>query len=105
MLFMFHVQIVLDKQSLNVHINMESSNELHTDLNFKSEYYKKGGDSIFMKMQFYDVKTRSKVDAEVTDKTTYQVKGQTKYAVKGKTSDGRNLTRFVSKDAFDSVSL
>lgn len=56
-----------------------------------------------MKMQFYDVKTRSKIDAEVTEKTTYQVKGQTKYAVKGKTSDGRNLTRFVSKDAYDSV--
>lgn len=58
-----------------------------------------------MKMQFYDVKTRSKVDAEVTEKTTYQVKGQTKYAVKGKTADGRNLTRFVSKDAYDSVSV
>lgn len=56
-----------------------------------------------MKMQFYDVKTRSKVDAEVTEKTTYQVKGQTKYAVKGQTSDGRNLTRFVSKDVYDSV--
>jgi len=58
-----------------------------------------------MKMQFYDVKTRQKVDAEVTEKTTYQVKGQTKYAVKAKTSDGRNLTRFVSKDAYDSVNV
>ncbi len=58
-----------------------------------------------MKMQFYDVKTRSKVDAEVTEKTTYQVKGQTKYAVKGQTSDGRNLTRFVSKDVYDSVNV
>lgn len=58
-----------------------------------------------MKMQFYDVKTRSKVEAEVTEKTTYPVKGQTKYAVKAKTSDGRNLTRFVSKDVYDSISL
>ncbi len=58
-----------------------------------------------MKMQFYDVKTRTKVDAEVTEKTTYQVKGQTKYAVKGKTSDGRNLTRFVSKSAYDSLGM
>ncbi len=58
-----------------------------------------------MKMQFYDVKTRAKVDAEVTERTTYQVKGQTKYAVKAKTSDGRNLTRFVSKDAYDSVNV
>lgn len=58
-----------------------------------------------MKMQFYDVKTRAKVDAEVTERTTYQVKGQTKYAVKAKTSDGRNLTRFVSKDVYDSVNV
>lgn len=58
-----------------------------------------------MKMQFYDVKTRSKIEAEVTEKTTYQVKGQTKYAVKGKTSDGRNLTRFVSKDIYDSTTV
>lgn len=58
-----------------------------------------------MKMQFYDVKTRAKVDAEVTERTTYQVKGQTKYAVKAKTSDGRNLTRFVSKDDYDSVEV
>lgn len=58
-----------------------------------------------MKMQFYDVKTRAKVDAEVTERTTYQVKGQTKYAVKAKTSDGRNLTRFVSKDDYDSVNV
>ena len=56
-----------------------------------------------MKMQFYDVKTRQKVDAEVTERTTYQVNGQTRYAVKGKTSDGRNLTKFVSKDQYDSV--
>lgn len=56
-----------------------------------------------MKMQFYDVKTRQKIEAEVTEKTTYQVKGQTKYAVKAKTSDGRNLTRFVSKDVYMSM--
>ena len=56
-----------------------------------------------MKMQFYDVKTRKKVDSEVTEKTTYNVNGQTRYAVKGKTSDGRNLTKFVSKDQYDSV--
>ena len=54
-------------------------------------------------MQFYDVKTRKKVDSEVTEKTTYKVNGQTRYAVKGKTSDGRNLTKFVSKDQYDSV--
>lgn len=58
-----------------------------------------------MKMQFYDVKTRQKVDADVAEKVTYQVNGQTRYAVKGKTSDGRNLTKFVSKSQFDSMSI
>ena len=54
-----------------------------------------------MMMEFYDVKTRQKVQTEVVAKTTYQVKGQTRYAVKGRTSDGRNLTKFVSKDTWD----
>lgn len=58
-----------------------------------------------MKMSFYDVKTRQKVDTEVTDKVTYQVKGKTRYAVKGKTSDGRNLTKFVSEADYNSVTL
>ncbi len=58
-----------------------------------------------MQMTFYDVKTRQKVEADVTEKTTYNVNGQTRYAVKGKTSDGRNLTKFVSKDAYDSVTV
>jgi copper(I)-binding protein len=58
-----------------------------------------------MKMMFYDVKTRQKVESEVTEKLTYDVNGQTRYAVKAKTSDGRNLTRFVSKADFDSVQI
>lgn len=56
-----------------------------------------------MKMKFYDVKKRESVETEVVEKTTYQVRGQTRYAVKGKTSDGRNLTRFVNKQVYDSV--
>jgi len=58
-----------------------------------------------MTMTFYDVKTRQKVDAEVTEKATFQVNGSTRYAVKGKTKDGRTLTRFVSKDSFESLSV
>jgi hypothetical protein len=58
-----------------------------------------------MKMKFYDVKKRENVETEVVEKTTYQVRGQTRYAVKGKTSDGRNLTRFVNKEAYDSVNV
>jgi hypothetical protein len=56
-----------------------------------------------MKMMFYDVKTRQKVESEVTERVTFLVNGQTRYAVKGKTSDGRNLTKFVSKADYDSV--
>jgi hypothetical protein len=58
-----------------------------------------------MKMMFYDVKTRQKVESEVTERVTYPVNGQTRYAVKGKTSDGRNLTKFVSKADYDSVQV
>lgn len=56
-------------------------------------------------MKFYDVKNRESIETEVIDKVTYQVRGQTRYAVKGKTADGRNLTRFVNKDVYDSVTL
>jgi len=38
-----------------------------------------GGGDLDMTMEFYDVKTRQKVDTEVVAKTTYQVKGQTRY--------------------------
>lgn len=58
-----------------------------------------------MKMKFYDVKKRENVETDVVEKTTYQVRGQTRYAVKGKTSDGRNLTRFVNKEVYDSVNV
>jgi hypothetical protein len=54
-----------------------------------------------MKMTFYDVKSRKSVDADVTDKQTYKGRSGLRYAVKGKTSDGRNLTRFVSKADYD----
>lgn len=50
-----------------------------------------------MKMKFYDVKKRQSVEAEVTDKKVYTGRSGKRYAVKAKTSDGRNLTRFVSE--------
>jgi uncharacterized protein YpmB len=58
-----------------------------------------------MKETFYDVKLRKKVDAEVTEKVTYGQGGRTRYALRGKTSDGRNLTKFVSKDTWDKISV
>ncbi|HVZ58947.1 MAG TPA: hypothetical protein VG935_04320 [Patescibacteria group bacterium] len=58
-----------------------------------------------MKATFYDVKTRQSVEADVTDKKEYQTNGTTRYALKGRTSDGRNLTKFVSKSDFDSATV
>lgn len=58
-----------------------------------------------MTASFYDVKLRQKVDAPVVEKKEYQVNGQTRYALRGKTSDGRMLTKFVSKADYDSASV
>ena len=62
-------------------------------------------------MQFYDVKTRQKVDVSDSDitKTTYtrttkSGSTQTRYAVRAK-YQGRNLTKFVSKETWDSLDV
>ena len=50
-----------------------------------------------MKASFWDVKNRTKVDAEVKEVVQYD---NGRYAFKAVTADGRSLTRFVSaKDA------
>jgi hypothetical protein len=54
-----------------------------------------------MKAEFYDVKKREKIQAEVTEKVVYGDAGRQRYALKAKTSDGRNLTRFVKKEDWD----
>lgn len=59
-----------------------------------------------MGVEFYDVKTRKKVniDDKNVQKTTFSTKnGQTRYGLRGKTSDGRMLTKFVSKGDWDSL--
>ena len=58
-----------------------------------------------MKAQFYDVKTRKKVDAQVTEKVVYGEKGKERYALRGQTSDGRSLTKFVSKADWDKADV
>jgi hypothetical protein len=61
-----------------------------------------------MAVDFYDVKTRQKVsidDKQIT-KTTFETKnGQTRYGIRGKTSDGRVLTKFVSKADWDTMKV
>jgi len=51
-----------------------------------------------MKAKFWDVKEKKSVETEVIDAVRYEKGG---YAFKGKTKDGRNLTTFVSKEAFE----
>ncbi|MBN2643143.1 MAG: hypothetical protein JXR78_15930 [Victivallales bacterium] len=58
-----------------------------------------------MKHSFYDVKEKTKVDAEITEKVTYGKPGNERYAFKAKTSDGRNLTAFVGKDKWDAAKV
>ncbi len=58
-----------------------------------------------MKASFYDVKEKRKVEAAVTEKQELTVKGKPRYALKGKTSDGRNLTKFVSKADYDKAAV
>jgi len=58
-----------------------------------------------MKATFYDVKERKPVEADVTEKVVYGKPGSERYAIKGKTADGRNLTKFVSKDDWDKMQV
>jgi hypothetical protein len=58
-----------------------------------------------MKHEFYDVKLRKKVKADVTDKVKYGKKGNERYAFKAQTKDGRNLTAFVKKEAWDKAKV
>jgi hypothetical protein len=63
-----------------------------------------------MAIEFYDVKERKKVqidEGSVTKKRytreTKSGKTQERYALRGKTSDGRTLTKFVSKGDWDNL--
>ncbi|MBO5724282.1 MAG: hypothetical protein J6S58_05575 [Lentisphaeria bacterium] len=54
-----------------------------------------------MKYDFYDVKVRKKVSAEITEFKTYGKATQKRYAFKALTKDGRNLTTFVTKETWE----
>jgi len=61
-----------------------------------------------MAIEFYDVKLRKKVNIEEKNvkKTTFETKnGQVRYGLRAKTDDGRNLTKFVSKAAWDELNV
>ena len=52
-----------------------------------------------MKAEFYDVKAKKSVKADVIAKVVIAANGR--FAFKGQTADGRSLTRFVSKADYD----
>ncbi len=54
-----------------------------------------------MKHDFYDVKAKAKVSADVIDCVTFGDAGRKRYAYTGKPKDGRSLTAFVSKDVWE----
>ncbi len=61
-----------------------------------------------MAIEFYDVKTRQKVSLPESSvvKTTFTTKnGQTRYGLRGKTTDGRTLTKFISKSEWEKMNL
>jgi hypothetical protein len=61
-----------------------------------------------MAVEFYDVKLKKKVSIPEGDvrKTTFTTKnGQVRYGLRAKTSDGRNLTKFVSKGDWDKLNV
>jgi len=63
-----------------------------------------------MAVKFYDVKLRKEVHLNESEVKKVEYKRETKdgktqvrYALRGKTSDGRNLTKFVSKADYDKM--
>ena len=61
-----------------------------------------------MAVEFYDVKLKKKVtvdDKDVTKTTFKTSNGQVRYGLRGKTSDGRSLTKFVSKSDWDGMKV
>jgi hypothetical protein len=65
-----------------------------------------------MDVQFYDVKTRQKVSIPESSLTKVKYERslsdgsvQIRYALRAKTSDGRNLTKFVSKVDWEKLNV
>ena len=53
-----------------------------------------------MKAEFYDVKSRTKIEAEVKYKVKYE---NGHYGIVGEAPDGRKLPKFVSEDAYNTT--
>ena len=76
---------------------------------FEATY--EGGEDKMQDVKFYNVKTRdfvtvptSQIKKKKYEKTTKSGSMQVRYAVRANV-DGTNLTKFVSKDMYDSLSV
>ena len=60
-----------------------------------------------MAIKFYDIKMKQHVEVDESKvvKVIYNNNNRTTYAVRGKTEDGRNLTKFVKKDFWESLDV
>ncbi len=61
-----------------------------------------------MAVEFYDVKLKKKVqvaDHQITKTKFTSDSGRVTYGIRGKTSDGRKLTKFVSKAEWDKLKV
>lgn len=61
-----------------------------------------------MAVEFYDIKFKKKVmiDEKNIVKVTFTTKtGGKRFGIRGTTEDGRNLTKFVSKDTWESMTV
>ena len=57
-------------------------------------------EKLTMKAEFYDVKSRTKIEAEVKYKVKYE---NGHYGIVGEAPDGRKLPKFVSEDAYNTT--
>lgn len=60
-----------------------------------------------MAVEFYDLKLKKKVqvDESRVRKVTFETKSGTRYGLKATTEDGRKLTKFVGKAAWDELNV
>ena len=58
-------------------------------------------------VEFYDIKTKEKVNIPLdrVRKVTFDTKNGKRFGFRGYTEDGRKLTKFTSRDAWDALNV
>ena len=60
-----------------------------------------------MAIEFYDLKLKKKVqiDESTVRKVIFETKSGTRYGLKAETIDGRKVTKFISKEAWEKLKV